>query len=401
MPISNIAGIVRLHRDERPDQTAIVYGDEKVSWRELDETSSRLANAMLAVGIGPGDRVARVEKNAPDYFELVFATSKINAVIVDVNWRLAPPEIRQIVDDSGAKLLFVGGEFAPALEGLDTELDALEAVVHLDDLGAWTGDASAEDPGTESTMDDVCLQLYTSGTTGLPKGVMLSNANLFSFIEEVPAQWLFTPDSVSHVVMPTFHIAGSGWGLVSLSQGATMILDRDVDPGLILREVEQHEITHAIYVPAVLAFLQIMPDASDHDLSSMELIAYGASPITEDVLKGAMAQFSTAKFVQVYGLTETTGAVVELGPEDHDPENRPDLLRSAGKPYPWVEMRIVGTTVKTSPTARSARSGSRACRSWSATGTTRPRPSGPSPTAGSTPATPATDRTATCSCTTG
>ena len=110
----------------------------------------------------------------------------------------------------------------------------------------------------------------------------------------------------------------------------------------ILQEVEAHRITHAIYVPAVLQFLQIVPNAHDHDLSSMQLVAYGASPITEQVLRDAMAQFSTAKFVQVYGLTETTGAVVQLDAADHDPENRPELLRSAGKPYPWIELRVVG-----------------------------------------------------------
>jgi long-chain acyl-CoA synthetase len=171
---------------------------------------------------------------------------------------------------------------------------------------------------------------------------MLSNRNLFSFIEEVPKNWAFTPESVSHVVMPTFHIAGSGWGLVSLAMGSRMILDREVDPVAILKEVEAHGITHAIYVPAVLAFLQIVPNAHDHDLSSMQLVAYGASPITEEVLRTAMTQFSTAQFVQVYGLTETTGAVVQLDAADHDPEGRPELLRSAGKPYPWIELRTVG-----------------------------------------------------------
>src|SRR5512134_3381352 len=110
---------------------------------------------------------------------------------------------------------------------------------------------------------------------------MLSNRNLFSFIGEVPRNWEFTPESVSHVVMPTFHIAGSGWGLVTLAMGSKMILDREVDPVAILQEIEAHGITHAIYVPAVLAFLQIVPNAHDHDLSSMQLVAYGASPITE------------------------------------------------------------------------------------------------------------------------
>jgi long-chain acyl-CoA synthetase len=347
MTIANVAGIVRQHGQERPDQVAIVYGDRQVTWRELDETSSRIANALRAAGVGASDRVARIEKNAPDYFELAFAASKINAVLVDVNWRLAPAEMKQIIDDAQAKVLLVGEEFAPHLEKIESELATVETVLILGagdathaGLTDWIAPQPADDPGAEGGKGDICLQLYTSGTTGLPKGVMLSNENLFTFIDEVPRTWDFTPESVSHVVMPTFHIAGSGWGLVGLAMGARMILDREVNPVQILQEVEAHKITHAIYVPAVLQFLQIVPNAHDHDLSSMQLVAYGASPITEQVLRDAMQQFASAKFVQVYGLTETTGAVVQLDAEDHDPEHRPELLRSAGKPYPWVELRV-------------------------------------------------------------
>ena len=348
MTIHSIADIIRTHRDERPDAVAIVHGDREITWRELDESSSRIANALAAAGIGPDDRVARIEKNAPDYFLLAFAAAKVGAVLVDVNWRLAGPEKRQIVDDAGARALFLGVDAAGERELITSGAPAVEVTVGLGEgvegvpsLDEWSAEHAADDPGHETSMEDVCLQLYTSGTTGLPKGVMLSNANLFSFIDEVPKRWGFTPESVSHVVMPTFHIAGSDWGLLSLAMGSRMVLDRDVDPSLILREIEQHRITHAIYVPAVLAFLQIVPDAHDHDLSSMELVAYGAAPITEDVLRGAMAQFGGTRFAQVYGLTETTGAVFELAPEDHDPEGRPELLRSAGKPYPWIDMRIV------------------------------------------------------------
>ncbi|MEQ8437858.1 MAG: long-chain-fatty-acid--CoA ligase [Ilumatobacter fluminis] len=349
MGLGSIASIVRQHREERPDAVAIVEAGREHTWRSIDEASSTLANAMAAAGVERGDRVARIEKNGIDYFVMVFAASKIGATLVDVNWRLAPPEKLHIVNDAGAKLLFVGNDFAGELGMIEPGLETVTATVMIGEGGdgrpsleEFTAGHPATDPGVESSPDDIALQLYTSGTTGLPKGVMLSNHNLFALIDEVPEKWQIGPDSVSHVVMPTFHIAGSGWGIVSLAMGAKAILDRDVDPSLILREIEEYKITTAIYVPAVLAFLQIVPNANDHDLSSMELIAYGASPITEDVLRGAMSQFSGTDFVQVYGLTETTGAVVELPPEDHDPENKPELLRAAGKPYPWIEMKIVG-----------------------------------------------------------
>ena len=351
MAIANIAGIVRLHGSERPDQVAIVYGDREVTWRELDEPSNRLANALVAAGVQANDRIARIEKNAPDYFELAFAASKLNAVLVDVNWRLAPAEMRQIIDDAArqgalrrrgvrVRTSTRSSRSSPRVER--TVLLGAADATH-ESVEAFVGVAAHHRPGRRghARRTSACSSTPRA-PPGCPKGVMLSNENLFSFIDEVPKNWDFTPESVSHVVMPTFHIAGSGWGLVSLAMGSRMILDREVNPVQILQEVEAHRITHAIYVPAVLQFLQIVPNAHDHDLSSMQLVAYGASPITEQVLRDAMAQFSTAKFVQVYGLTETTGAVVQLDAVDHDPENRPELLRSAGKPYPWIELRVVG-----------------------------------------------------------
>ena len=131
MDIANIAGIVRLHGRERPDQIAIVYGEREITWRELDETSNQMANALLASGVQANDRIARIEKNAPDYFQLVFAASKINAVLVDVNWRLAAPEMRQIVDDAGAKVLFVGNEFAAELDKIESELATVQQTILL------------------------------------------------------------------------------------------------------------------------------------------------------------------------------------------------------------------------------------------------------------------------------
>ena len=165
------------------------------------------------------------------------------------------------------------------------------------------------------------------------------NTKVF-FIDEVAPTLGLGPQSVSMVVMPLFHIGGSGWALVSLSMGARTVLHREVDPAKILRDLTEQRVTHSIFVPAILQFLLMVPGMKEMDFSSLELIAYGASPITDKVLKGSMEAFG-CKFVQLYGLTETTGAVVQLDPEDHDPDNRPELLRAAGKPYPWVGLRIV------------------------------------------------------------
>jgi long-chain acyl-CoA synthetase len=345
--VTNIASIVRMHGRERPDRTAIIHPARTTTWGELDERSSRVATGLIAEGVGAEDRIARIDKNSIEYYEVLFGGAKLNAVTVDVNWRLAPPEMAQIVNDAQATVLFVGSEFVPHLDKFQADLQTVRTIVVIGDATAthpayeqWLAEQSAGDPGVEADADDVCLQLYTSGTTGLPKGVMLTNRNLFSFIEEVPRAWGFDHTKTSIVVMPLFHIAGSGWGLVGMATGARSVLLREVDPVKILESIERDRVTHAIFVPAVLQFLLITPQLGETDVSSLELIAYGASPISEAVLRAAMEAFG-CEFVQVYGLTETTGAAVQLDASDHDPDNRPELLRSCGKPYPWIEVRVV------------------------------------------------------------
>jgi long-chain acyl-CoA synthetase len=343
---SNIASIVRRHGIERPDQVAIVHPARTVTWSDLEERSSRMAAGLAAEGVGAEDRVARIDKNTVEYYEILFGAAKGNAVLVDVNWRLAPPEMAQIVNDAEAKVLFVGPDFVTHLEKIAPDLTTVTKIVVCGDSAShdtyeqWLASHEPADPGVEAAADDVCLQLYTSGTTGLPKGVMLTNRNLFTFIDEVAPTLGFTPESVSIVVMPLFHIAGSGWSLVGMALSATTVLHPEVNPPAIVQALGEHGVTHAFFVPAVLQFLLAVPELSTTDVSTLELVAYGASPITEKVLRSSMEAFG-CDFVQVYGLTETTGAIVQLDAVDHDPDHRPELLRSCGKPYPWVEVRVV------------------------------------------------------------
>jgi len=346
MPISSIAGIIRTHGRERPDAPAIEYEGTTITFGELDERSSRLANALAAAGVTSGDRVAFLDKNGPEYFETTFALAKLNAVNVAVNWRLAPTEIAQVIDDARAKAVVVGAEFVPHIEKIEADIPTVETYVAIggharwDDYGAFLAAGDATDPGIEGAGPDVAFQLYTSGTTGLPKGVMLTNDNFFKGVMNVTDSWRFTPDSVNLAVMPMFHIAGSGWSMVGLYHGCQTVLVREVDPAQLLRLIEQFGITNAFLVPAVIQFLLVTPGVESTDFSTLRALVYGASPITDSVLTKAMATLG-CEFIQVYGLTETTGAITQLEPEDHDPEHRPGLLRSCGKPYPWVEMRVV------------------------------------------------------------
>jgi long-chain acyl-CoA synthetase len=346
MSINSIAAIVRTHGQARPDAPALHYEGTDLTFGELDTRSSRLANALAAAGIGERDRVAFLDKNGPEYFETTFALAKLNAVNVAVNWRLAPTEIAQIINDATAKALIVGADFVPHIEKIEADIPGVETIVAIGGHARWEDYESfldahdAVDPGAEGAGDDVAFQLYTSGTTGLPKGVMLTNDNFFQGVMNVTDSWRFTPDSVNLAVMPMFHIAGSGYSMVGLFHGCHTILLRDVDPAQILDVIPRFGITNAFFVPAVIQFLLLTPGVDETDFSTLRAILYGASPITDSVLSKAMATFG-CEFIQVYGLTETTGAITQLDPEHHDPINNPKLLRSCGKPYAWVEMRIV------------------------------------------------------------
>ncbi len=347
MAIETLADIVRVHGKERADRPMLTFEGRTITFAEMDRRSNQVAQGLAAAGIGKDDRVAFIDKNVPEYFEVTFAAGKLDAVTVAVNWRLAPREIAQIIDDAQAKVVFVGPDFTSQVEQIEDQLATVTTIVAIGEhdrwpsYAAWADEQPADDPGTSSTPESTAVQLYTSGTTGLPKGVMLTNDNLFGLLGGATSLWGFRADMVNLGVMPLFHIAGSGWDIAVMYMGGHTVLQRDVDPAGILRAIPEHRVTHAIFVPAVLQFLLMTPGVDDADLSSLETIVYGASPITDKVLTKAMETFK-CDFIQVYGLTETTGAVTQLDPADHDPEGNPDLLRSCGKPMPGVELRIVG-----------------------------------------------------------
>ncbi len=342
--ITSVADIILTGAAEKPDAEMIVLGDERITWQEMKDRSSRVANALRAAGIGNQDRIAYLDKNGVEYFELAFGCGLINAVTVAVNWRLAPPEMAYIINDAEARVLVIHEELAEQLAAMEADLAHTETIIVIGDHDrhtsyvAWRDAHGTDTEVAESGPDDVSMQLYTSGTTGLPKGAMLTNGNFMALFQNT--EWQMDDDSRNMVVMPLFHIAGSGWALYGMGAGATSIMMREFDPVAGLALIEAEAATHAIFVPAVLQFFLMVP-SDGIDLSSMQLIAYGASPITEDVLVKSMEQFG-CQYMQIYGLTETTGGVTQLDPDEHDPGGpNQHLLRSAGKPLPGITLKII------------------------------------------------------------
>ena len=345
MDFTTLDQVIRNHAKATPDRIAMRAEDRVWTYGELHRESARVAQAMLAEGVGPQERVAVLDRNVPEYFTFLFGATMINAVTLAVNWRLAPPEMEYILNHAETRVLLIGEEFLGHLAEMKLETVKRVVVVgkggeHVD-YETWIGDREATDPELPCRVDDTCYQLYTSGTTGLPKGVELTHSNLLAAMDVGARCWSIDSDSVTMVAMPLFHIAGSGWAIGGFCQGATAIIVREMDPVEVLRLIETHRVTNTLFVPAVLQILSAHPDAEKTDFGSLRSIVYGASPISEEVLVRSMKVFGCG-FVQVYGLTETTGAITDLPAEDHDPGGpRAHLLRAAGRPWGDVEIRIV------------------------------------------------------------
>lgn len=348
----SMAAVIRHYSDRRGGQTALAWESGELTFRELGDRSSRVARALGEGGVSARDRVAYLDKNSPEFFELFYGCAKLGAVMTPLNWRLAQPELAAIIEDAGAAILIAGAEFAAVAEWLQATVGCLQQVLVVGHDGpnggfeAWRDRSDPVDPGHEGAPSDVVLQLYTSGTTGLPKGVMVSESNLLALASTGWSMLGMSSDSVNLVPMPLFHIGGSGYATIGIFAGAQTVLVRQADAGEMLRTVSDRGVTHTFVVPAVLAAMLDAVDAgTDSSLGSLEVVCYGASPIAETILSRAMATLG-CRFMQVYGLTETTGTVTLLEDSDHRSalEGRhPERLRSAGRAVPGAELRIVGS----------------------------------------------------------
>jgi len=351
--LNSVADISRVHAAERPDAVALDFNDRTTTYAELDARTNRVAQGLIGLGQRPGARIGYLGKNVDRYFEVLLGAFKARGVIVGVNWRLAPPEIAYVLNDAGCEVLFVGKGYYEIVEKILPQCPMLKIVIAMDGghpewpaYEVWRDAQAANDPMLPVAPDDDVIQLYTSGTTGHPKGVQLTSANYLAILHSATKLGLatYTSDDVVLIAMPFFHVAGVNLGLLSLAHGARGIVLGDIDPDEILRLMEVKRITYAFLVPAVILFLTQHPRARQTDFSALKNISYGASPITDTVLLTAK-EIMGCEFLQVYGLTETTGGGTYLPPEDHDPAR--GKLRSCGLPAPGYEVRVVDGNGKT------------------------------------------------------
>lgn len=354
--IKDAASIPRVMAGKMGDDVALVFQGRETTYNQLNDRASQVANGLIADGCGPDARVGFMGKNSDYFVEIVFGTFKAGTVMVGVNWRLAGPEVEYVLNDAKVETLFVGKDFMPLVESIKGNVPSLRTIIAIDgghdnwpSFTSWRDQQPDTDPDLATQGDTDVIQLYTSGTTGHPKGVQLTNNNyLAAFDQSVKAGWAdWHRGEVNLVCMPFFHVAGVNIAVMGVAQGCRNIILEDVDPVYIVELMETEKLNICFMVPAVIMFvMQVLAGKPDADISSVRQVIYGASPIAEDLLKNAQARFG-CEFIQVYGLTETTGCATYLPPEAHDPTR--GKLRSCGMPNPGMEIRVIGDNGQAQP----------------------------------------------------
>ena len=336
---------VDYHARVNADNACLIFQDAAISYAEIQRQSEAMAAGLLARGIGPGERIAALCQNCPEFLTLLLACSRIGAVLCAINYRLAPEEVQYILDDSDAQLLAVpDADMAPLVAALDCRIPLLSC--HDGSWEAWQQSLDAA-PGVDRSAGSEApvLQLYTSGTTGRPKGVVLSQRNINALYTMACASWSVKagPGTRDLVSAPNFHIGGAGTLILPILGGGTVVLHKAFDPAKLADDLERYQIENTFVVPAmIMAMIHMGPDLAQRNFSHLKQIIYGASPINSALLQSALKIFD-CNFYQVYGMTETCGAVVSLSAEDHRRASldRPELLASCGRPQAGVDVMVI------------------------------------------------------------
>jgi len=344
--VASLSELLDVNVRRWPERAALTCGARTLNWSALAERAGGVAGALVDAGLVAQQRVFYVGRNSLAFVEALFGAALADLIFVPLNWRLTPAEIAEILRDVPDPLVVVEPEFDELVKHTVALLEGGCTVVHADlvngelTLGGWAHATHAAGAVRTTQPDHIAVQLYTSGTTGRPKGAMFANAtNIATLLDRVSEAWDLRDDDVSLAVLPLFHMGGLAWLLTSMARGARVVL-ADFDAARVLDTCEAERVTTAFFVPAMLGLLVTAAEERPRSLT-LRRLTYSGAPIAPHALEAAMARFG-CDFVQIYGMTEATGAFAQLEPGDHDPGGpREGLLLSAGRPYPWTETRVV------------------------------------------------------------
>ena len=347
-PPKTIDAITGYQAGIRPDAIAIICSGREVSYAQLHRASNQTANALRSAGLGRGARVAYLGRESEHYYDIAFGCAKSETVLVPVNWRLTPAEVAHILKDSDTELVFVEREFTGVVAQVRAELPKLRVVVDIDTpderfagFQAWKAGEAQECVAPATGPDDPFAQVYTSGTTGLPKGVVLAHRSFFTLrdtLVEHGLDWLdWRPEDRSLIGLPGLNTAGLSWSMQGFAAGVTNIAMPMFVAAEAVELIRDRGVTITFVAPAMLAMMLAEPAATKEAFTTMRKVCYGASPITESLLLRSVETID-ADFVQAYSSTEAGNVVTARPAGDHVPGSR--LLGSAGLACPGVAIRI-------------------------------------------------------------
>ena len=343
---TTIGGTLEQTVDRHPDRDAIIYPrkDQRWTYAEFNDRVNRLANALIAAGIEPGDRVATVLHNGSEMALTVYACAKIGAVFTPLNFRLPAGEIEYIVTDAAADLLVFEAATREAVEGARPALETVDEYVSIDDdVPAFASDfyallesGATERPDVRVTEDDVYAFIYTSGTTGRPKGVVHEHRSMVEHSLLCIAELNLTRDDVGLSMMPLYHCAELHCNLFPrVHRGAANVIHHEFEPQAALEAIEDHDVTQLFAAPTAWNALSLAAAEQAVDVSSLRIGLYGAAPMPEQVLENCREQLCE-DYVQAYGMTEIGPAGVFQSPDDQVSKQG-----SAGLPALNHQLRVV------------------------------------------------------------
>ena len=345
-----LGDIPRKHARLDTDKECLVCEDTRLTWSKLNERVNRLANGLASLGVSKDTKVAILALNCHKYIEAYYATAKLGAVAVPLNFRLSPEELTYVINHSDSEVLMVGGdllavarEILPGLKGVKAKITLDEPAEDWTDYETLLEESSPAEPDVDVDEDDLCQLQYTGGTTGLPKGVMLPHRNYMTSVIGMGLANLFEPGDATLQVLPIFHTAW--WPiLVHHCAGGKGVIIKRFDFDDILGLVQKERVTHINMVPILLSWILDFPGLDSYDVSSIKYLSYAGAPMPADVMRRCIDKFGPI-FQQGYGLTEAAPLVTMLMQEDQSrlegPEELTRRISSAGRESLVTEVRLV------------------------------------------------------------
>lgn len=334
-----------------PDKAAVIQEDATINHSRFNRRINSLANSIIDLGLVKGDRVTILQHNCYQYIEIYFALAKIGMPTVPLSNRYSTEEILYIIKDSGARMIFFGKDYFHAVKTVRDQVNSLEYLVCIDDSIEGISNyeeliskgSDMEPPASTVNEEDIVILAYTGGTTGNPKGVMVTHRNLITSCYNTALERLLTNKDVLLNIHPIFHAGGANSMFAFSFIGATNVILNTSDIDTILKTIQNYKITHLLLVPTLLLSIIEHPNINEYDLSCLNTVLYGTAPISLGLLKKAMRQFK-CKFSQTYGMTETFVPISILKPGDHILNGKPEdekRMSSAGREVMGVQVKIV------------------------------------------------------------